>query len=127
MATREVSEFVSYLSEVFARFGPIEAKRMFGGYGIYHHGLMFALVGRDVLYLKSDAASAPEFERLGSSAFEYHKDGKVLKMGYHAAPAHLFEDVDEAKRWAERAYQIALRARAEKERRPRRPSAAKRR
>lgn len=30
------SEFVDYLSEVFADFGPVSARRMFGGYGVYY-------------------------------------------------------------------------------------------
>ena len=31
-----MSEFVDYLGEVFERFGPIKARNMFGGHGIYH-------------------------------------------------------------------------------------------
>jgi DNA transformation protein len=48
-------EFIEFLHEVFESFGPIQAKRMFGGYGIYHDGLMFSLVIDNQLYLKSDA------------------------------------------------------------------------
>ena len=49
-----MSEFVEYLNEVFAEFGAIQSKKMFGGYGIYHDGVMFALVSDDTLYLKAD-------------------------------------------------------------------------
>ena len=38
------NEFIDFLHEVFEDLGPIQAKRMFGGYGIYHDGLMFGLV-----------------------------------------------------------------------------------
>jgi DNA transformation protein len=56
-----VSEFVDYLHEVFGRFGPIHVRRMFGGYGIYHDGIMFGLVADDTLYLKADASTAKHF------------------------------------------------------------------
>lgn len=39
-----MNEFITHLTDVFEHFGPIHAKRMFGGYGVYHQGLMFALV-----------------------------------------------------------------------------------
>jgi len=103
-----MSEFVDYLSEVFAALGPITTKRMFGGHGVYFEGVMFALVSRDSLYLKVDAASRPEFEQYGCTAFEYLKDGKTVKLSYWSAPAHLFEDPDEARRWALRARDAAL-------------------
>jgi len=46
-----MSQFVEYLHEVFERFGPIRIRKMFGGYGVYHGGLMFGLVADDTLYL----------------------------------------------------------------------------
>ena len=98
-----MSEFVDYLREVFAALGPIETKRMFGGHGVYFEGVMFALVANDALYIKVDPTSAPEFAQHGCKPFEYAKDGKVVQMSYSSAPAHLFEDPQEAKRWAMRA------------------------
>lgn len=106
-----MSEFVSYLHEVFAAFGPIESKRMFGGHGIYHQGLMFALVADDALYLKADALSRNEFEGRGLLAFEYLKQGKLMQMSYFAAPESMFDEPGEAAIWARRGYQAAVRAR----------------
>ena len=77
-----MSEFTRYLQEVFELFGPISARKMFGGYGIYHQGLMFGLVADDTLYLKADAQNVAFFEELGLGPFEYHKQGKVMKMSY---------------------------------------------
>jgi DNA transformation protein len=104
------SEFVAYLEEVFETFGPIQAKRMFGGYGIYRDALMFALVSDDVLYLKTDEAMATELAALGMPPFEYTKQGNRTQIAYYMAPAGVFDDRDEAKRWADRAYAAALRA-----------------
>jgi len=106
-----MTEFVTHLNDVFERFGPIHAKRMFGGYGVYHQDLMFALVADDVLYLKADAESSAFFDQLGLSRFEYIKDGKMTRMSYYMAPEEIFDDADVAKVWAVRAYEAALRSR----------------
>ena len=44
---------VEQVRELLADFGAIEARRMFGGAGIYREGLMFALVVGDELYFKT--------------------------------------------------------------------------
>ena len=105
-----MSTFVDSLPEVFERFGRIDCKRMFGGHGIYHEGRMFALVAGDVLYLKVDVVSAPEFERLQLRSFEYTRHGETLSMSYREAPVDIFEDRDAAALWALRGYEAALRS-----------------
>ncbi len=105
------SEFVAHLGEVFQDFGPVSARRMFGGYGVYHEDLMFALVADDVLYLKADAESAHHFLRHDLQQFEYLKLGKPTKMSYFMAPEGIFDDRAEAKRWATLACEAALRSR----------------
>lgn len=104
------SEFVTFLSEVFAQFGVIRAKRMFGGYGIYHHDLMFGLVAHDLLYLKADSQTTPDFDALGLKPFTFIHRGKTMQMSYYQAPEEIFDDVDEASQWARKAYQAAVRA-----------------
>lgn len=114
-----MSEYVDYLQEVFAHFGPIAARRMFGGYGIYHDGLMFALVADNTLYLKADAENAVFFQQAGLRQFEYAKDGKLVRMSYYLAPEELMEDRGLAALWARRSFEAALRSQAAK-RRPKR-------
>ena len=105
-----MNEFIEYLHEVFELFGPITARRMFGGYGIYHEGLMFGLVSNDTLYLKADAGNAGHFDKEGLGKFEYQKGGKVMKIAYYQAPAEILEDREQAAEWACRSYAAALRA-----------------
>ena len=109
-----MSEFVDYLHEVFESFGAIQVRRMFGGYGIYHDGVMFALVADDTLYLKADATTVAYFEARALEPFEYDKGGKVVKMSYYRAPEEIFDSPDEATLWARRAYEVAFRANAGK-------------
>lgn len=106
-----MSEFVDNLHEVFAGFGTVQTRRMFGGYGVYHDGLMFGLVADEVLYLKADRESAPAFVELGLPPFEYEKQGRKIKMSYYLAPEAIFDDPGVASEWAARAFEAALRGR----------------
>jgi DNA transformation protein len=108
---KKVNQFVEYLDEVFRLFGPIHSKRMFGGYGVYHQGLMIGLVADDTLYLKVDSLSSPHFTEAGSSPFMYTKNGRAMKMSYSTAPIEILDDPEAAKTWATRAYEAAVRSR----------------
>ena len=85
---------------------------MFGGAGIFRDGLMFALIsGNDVLHLKVDAHSRPDFEAEGKGPFTYRRAGKpqALKT-YYEAPERLLEDPEALAAWARRAFEAALSA-----------------
>ena len=44
------------IRELFAEFGPVSVRRMFGGAGIFVEDRMIGLVSREIIYLKADAA-----------------------------------------------------------------------
>ncbi|WP_300712887.1 TfoX/Sxy family protein [Limnohabitans sp.] len=107
-------EFIEFLHEVFESFGPIQAKRMFGGYGIYHDGLMFGLVIDNQLYLKSDAENLAFFEAEGLGPFIYNMKGKAVQLSYHQGPEAMLDERELAAQWARRSWDAALRAQAAK-------------
>jgi DNA transformation protein len=109
-----MNEFIDHLKDVFRLFGPFAAKRMFSGHGLFRDGLMFGLVVRDTLYLKADAQSVPQFEKLGLPPFEYQRAGKLARLSYYTAPEAVTEDAAEAAKWARMAFEAALRAHAAK-------------
>lgn len=113
-------EYVAYLQEAFDLFGPVSARRMFGGHGLYHDGLMFGIVVDDTLYLKADAQSAGEFTARGLAPFEYVRNGKPVQLSYYRAPDEILEDRELAAAWARRAFAAALRAPAARKK-PRQP------
>ena len=104
------NEFISFLLEQLEPMGPVEARGMFGGFGIYRQGLMFGLVSQDTLYLKADEVNRAEFEEKGLPPFTYERRGKALTMSYYQAPPEAMDQSDELCKWAQRAHDAALRA-----------------
>jgi DNA transformation protein and related proteins len=106
------SEFVSYVVESLQPLGPVSARRMFGGHGIYLDGVMFALIAEDQLYLKVDDGNRAAYEAAGLEPFTYSGKGAPIRMSYHAAPGEGFDDPEVLCAWAREAYAAARRARA---------------
>jgi DNA transformation protein and related proteins len=99
-----------YIRDLFAGFGPVSVRRMFSGAGIFADGLMFALVVREVIYLKVDDATIPAFQREGMGPFTYTVNGGTRGIkSYWRMPDRLYDDPDELARWAQTAFAIARR------------------
>jgi DNA transformation protein len=98
------------IRELFAVFGTVTVRRMFGGAGIYAEATMFALVHDGVIYLKVDAHNAPAFEREDLAPFTYTtKGGKRAVMSYRRMPDRLYDDSDALALWAQEALAAARR------------------
>lgn len=112
------------LRDLLHDFGPISIRRMFGGKGIYHQGLIFALIVRDELLFKADEITVPEFINAGSIQWTYEsrKGGDLIAMPYWSVPSEAFDDPEVMTRWARLAYDAALRSEKAK---PKKKSAAK--
>jgi DNA transformation protein len=78
--SKEEKEFVTYVVDLMQSLGPVRAKSMFGGHGIFLEGLMFGLIADSVLYFKVDQQTEMEFKARGLEAFKYNKKGKEFKM-----------------------------------------------
>lgn len=109
-ASPEQQVFATHVVDLLAGFGPCEGRRMFGGVGIFHQGLMFALIDDGHLYLKADDDNRDQFEHRDCSLFTYYKQGKPCHLSYYQAPEDFFEDADACRRWAQTAFDAALRA-----------------
>ncbi len=109
------ASFKEFLIEQMAGFGPVTIRAMFGGAGVYHDGLMFALVDDEVLYLKVDETSRSAFESENLPPFVYSmKGGKKIDMSYFRSPERCLDDADEMAQWCRVAYGVALKAAAKK-------------
>ncbi|MES2090574.1 MAG: TfoX/Sxy family protein [Pseudomonadota bacterium] len=103
--------FSQHVVDQMAEFAPVQAKAMFGGFGIYWQGLMFALIVREQLYFKADEQSAGEFTSRGLGPFTYESKGKTASLKYYQAPPEVMEEPQQMAVWARLAYDCALRRR----------------
>lgn len=103
-------DFADFVIEQMAALGPVQARRMFGGFGLYRQGLMFALIVDDRLYLKTDDGNRPDFLARGLGPFTYQARGREVSVGYHEAPAEVFDDAAAMAGWAAAAHACARRA-----------------
>jgi len=108
-------EFRDFILEQLEPLGPVSARAMFGGAGLYLDGILFALIARDVLYLRTDEVNRGDFERVGSGPFT-PSAAKPYTLPYHEAPAEALDDADDLCRWARGAWEAAKRARTKAER-----------
>ncbi len=99
------------IEEMFEGLGPVSIRRMFGGKGIYHQGLIIAIDLRDEIMLKADDVSGPEFAAAGAHQWAYeNKKGTPVPMPYWTIPEEAFDDPDEMRKWVRLAFEAALRA-----------------
>ena len=98
MTIHEAAELLSDVPELTHR-------AMFGGYGIYTKGRIFAIMDEGVVYLKGDAVSIPLYEASGGEQFSYiSKDGPMLMKYWRFGDTETFlGHVQDALDTAERA------------------------
>ncbi len=105
-------EFRDYLLDQMEPLGPVQARRMFGGGGLFLDGTMFGLVADDVLYLKADDMNRAAFEEKSMGPITYGKKGREapVALSYFEAPPDVLDDPEELCQWARRAWEAARRA-----------------
>ena len=103
------SDFIDYLLELYRPMSGVSARPMFGGYGFFKEGRMFALISDNELYLKVDALIRKEFEERGLSKFTYQKKGKKISLSYYRAPAECLDESRILVEWSEKSFEAARR------------------
>lgn len=52
-------DYCDYAIDLLSPWAKVTARKMFGGYGIYRQGKMFAIIVDDTLYFKSGRHQSP--------------------------------------------------------------------
>jgi DNA transformation protein and related proteins len=102
------SEYLAYIVDQLSHCTSVRSRRMFGGIGLYHEDLFFALIDDDQLYFKVNDSSREDYVSRGSHPFRpVGRDSKIVTLGYYTVPAEVLEDIDELKRWMLKAIDVA--------------------
>jgi DNA transformation protein len=116
------TDFTDWAEEQLAPLGLIRIKSMFGAFGFYADDLFFAIVDDDVLYFKADDINRARFVEAGCEIFRYPmKDGSFNELSYYQAPETALDDQTEMLEWARLGLEAAVRARAAKPPKRRKP------
>jgi DNA transformation protein len=86
-----ITDRLSGLEDIFSR-------AMFGGYGIYRRGVIFAIAHDGRLYLKVDEDTRPAFEARGMGPFRPN-ERQTLKT-YYELPPEILADREALLSWA---------------------------
>jgi DNA transformation protein len=118
--------FVAHALDLLALAGPVQARAMFGGYGLYLRGAMFGLLDDDELFLKADDESRAAFVEAGCRQWTYPGPKGPMAMGYWRPPDEAHEEPEAMLRWARLAVAAAERAQARKAAKGRRAGTSRR-
>lgn len=105
---RSSKSFERFVMDQLADLGPVSARKMFGGVGLYCGDVFFGIIARDELYLKVDDRTRTEYERAGMHPFKPYPN-RPTTMKYYAVPLGVLESAHELMRWAEKAIEAAVR------------------
>ena len=99
------------IEDLFAELGSVSVRRMFGGHGVYHQGLIIAVEVDGEILLKADEETAPLFEAAGAQRWAYAgKKDKPISMPYWSVPDDAVDDPEDFARWARLAFEASMRA-----------------
>ena len=114
-ATSRKQAFADHVAGLMAGFAPVQVKPMFGGFGIYRDGLMFAIIVDEMLYIKADDESRGRFEARGLTPFTYEtKRGSKSSLNYHQAPPEVYDEPEHMVAWSRLGWECAVRQQAKK-------------
>ena len=118
--------FVQFAVDLVSLVGPVAARSMFGGHGLYSANVMFGLLDDGELFLKTDEDTRQRFVDAGCRQWVYvNKKVRMEKTGYFRPPDEAHEDPEAMLPWARLALEAALRAKSAKAAKPARKRAAR--
>ena len=91
--------FRDQVVDMLSPIGAIDSRSMFGGYGIFAEGDMFALISGSALFFKVDDSNRSHYEAAGSAQ---HKP-----MPYYRVPGEVLDNQPRLLEWARTSIAVA--------------------
>lgn len=102
-------EFVAHALDLLAPLGFVEARRMFGGHGLYARGVMFGILDDEELFLRADDEARPAFTAAGCRQWSYQTKKGPVAGDLWRPPDEAHEDPEAMRPWAELGLAAAVR------------------
>jgi len=97
--------FKDFIIDQLSACGGIQARSMFGGWGIYQDQTFFGIIHKERVYFKTNFQTAEKYRAEGMDSFQ--PNPKQNLKNYFEVPLNVLESPLELKEWAEEAIQIA--------------------
>ena len=101
MMNKKDESFKDFVLDQLQDLANVEARRMFGGYGIYCDETFFGIIHRGRIYFKVDESTVKEYRKRKMKPFR--PNAKQTLKSYYQVPVEIVEDADQLAEWAERA------------------------
>jgi DNA transformation protein and related proteins len=101
MMNKRDDAFKDFVLDQLRDLEEVEARRMFGGYGIYQDETFFGIIHTGRLYFKVDESTAGDYRRLKMKPFR--PNAKQTLKSYYQVPVEVIENGEQLAEWAERA------------------------
>jgi DNA transformation protein and related proteins len=98
---RKDESFKDFVLDQLRELDDIEARRMFGGFGLYRNETFFGILHHEQLYFKIDETTVKEYRRRRMKPFR--PNARQTLKTYYRVPPDIIEDADELQSWAGRA------------------------
>jgi DNA transformation protein and related proteins len=95
--------FKDFVLDQLQELDNVEARRMFGGYGLYQDETFFGIVHKGRLYFKIDESTVGEYRKRKMQPFR--PNAKQTLKSYYQVPVDIIEDGDRLCQWAVKAIQ----------------------
>ena len=93
--------FKDFVLDQLQELDDVEARRMFGGHGLYQDETFFGILHKGELFFKIDASTVGEYRRRKMKPFR--PNAKQTLKSYYQVPVDIIEDADELRAWAAQA------------------------
>lgn len=102
------AEYTQYVLEYLEPLGRIHIGRFFGGVGLSHGAVQFAMIMGNSLYFVVDDRTRAKYENAGMGPFSYTtKKGRIQMRRYYELPEDVLTDAAELRAWARESIDVA--------------------
>jgi DNA transformation protein len=96
--TSKDESFKDFVFDQLRGLDEVEARRMFGGYGLYHDETFFGIIHKGRLYFKTDETTADAYRKCKMKSFR--PNIRQTLKSYYQVPVEVLEDGDRLRDWA---------------------------
>jgi DNA transformation protein and related proteins len=93
--------FKDFVLDQLRELDSVEARRMFGGHGLYQDETFFGILHKGKLYFKVDETTVGEYRKRKMKPFR--PNAKQTLKSYYQVPVEILEDNERLCDWAEKA------------------------